>query len=1443
VLAPKPTGVFARPQPKAQPVVSPRRARQNVQKAEERLPTPTAPVKRYPNLAHPTHKQAEAIVRGQQEATKGLTPAQKDYAARNGDRTSREQFEIAQRAVQKLSMDDLVKRGLREARANPERYGFRGRDSYGLAAPTVQMTPQLTRIHGKIKDGDLRTGLAMIGALAHAEDASHMVAAHEMDPRGAKKGVALLKAGVIHANPGALVSGAAALGSSAIKGAATPLADALRTAGADLDNDGHPNILRNALEDAVHFPYDAVNSGVQAVKAASGLVNELPRGVRTPVAGLLTGGLALPVGAYGDIHGGEGDTKPAEDLVKAQADGVVGALVGGHPGLAAERFVEHPLYGALEVSGAAAGVGRAIGAVGRAGLVPGVSREAFSTRRANLRSSVHGGEEIQRSYSRNAFVMGAQKLDERIQRARGLDPNVARSTKQQEAMLRRGAHEETAAAEDRRRGDLQNTVHDTHGAVAGGGEGWVEGAKRTGRAMSHDERVLRDLVGSAAEGKLGARANLRDVLDEEVQRLHDVYETQKFDMTLADRRAARAHVKRIMDYRDIVAGKHGEAAARELFDRAAALQKVADSKTDRLIELHALDKGQAQHARYRTFAVTRMKARYNPDRAPTDADRAQVEAGRAHRKAAKTTLRVATKDLGAAKEKLAAERARARGNAARRRSQVVKPGESLGANRAQSVTAYIKRVQDADPQVMARLARAERADKARVAAAETRVKAAKAARKDAKKAVANAKVLKPRKFPTGLEVSDGNGGTRKLTLADIEKAYEAEHGKGARPSFLSHVRRSTESSRFVNFRMPNGEIRRISPDAHKRTGESARSGTSPVDARGVVDSIAHSQGVISAIENFDRMVTRFGSKRSDGRMFTAAEAAEEIKARGEGYNAHTPETEWVAVNAAPSKYSPERIAEIGAEQAASRGGAPAGLISDRMKALESEDLARIAAGKEDPEARNIVLMPKVVLDEINKAQAPTTNDFAKTAQAFTNVFRGTVLPLSTKWLFGNVAEMALRLAIHHGPMAVIDVAHGRRLEAAIKAADREAYEALRARTRGGLVYGSATRMRIHRNAKMFETPGIKQGAQAAHALREGNLQSLTSRDLGLAGKIGPKMVFDAYVGFSGAVLKLNKVLEESGQSAVVGKMARREYQEFTGSWAKSVLLQGKAFKALAGGDRVQAVEWATRAAREIDKTLGKYNRFSPNMRRATQTFAPFLPWYFNAARFVYWTLPVGNPIKTALLVNAERAFDQDMETQAGSLPPGDLGANPQSKDGGITPISRYTPFGAFTGFGREYQSVLQEIVSPIWPQFTTPYTIAVFGENFAHRTLQKEDGSDATQGDRAMMALYAAFESVIPFMQITRRLREKGDTGYDDSTAFSPKGKPDTAHGRSAAERIFNPVSPTYLQTQAGKRTVPRASAPAASSPEDEFLQLGSESVQDTTSAQEQEFLQLGSTP
>lgn len=70
---------------------------------------------------------------------------------------------------------------------------------------------------------------------------------------------------------------------------------------------------------------------------------------------------------------------------------------------------------------------------------------------------------------------------------------------------------------------------------------------------------------------------------------------------------------------------------------------------------------------------------------------------------------------------------------------------------------------------------------------------------------------------------------------------------------------------------------------------------------------------------------------------------------------------------------------------------------------------------------------------------------------------------------------------------------------------------------------------------------------------------------------------------------------------------------------------------------------------------------------------------------------------------------------------------------------------------------------------------------------------------KAEIALYGLAEALLgPLPSLTRRLREGGGTPFADSTLWSPKTKPGSDHGMSAARRTLDPFRPTYVGAGGG---------------------------------------------
>jgi hypothetical protein len=573
-------------------------------------------------------------------------------------------------------------------------------------------------------------------------------------------------------------------------------------------------------------------------------------------------------------------------------------------------------------------------------------------------------------------------------------------------------------------------------------------------------------------------------------------------------------------------------------------------------------------------------------------------------------------------------------------------------------------------------------------------------------------------------------------------------------------------------------------DASKvRTGRAFKIGAADASYNAIVEHRVRLRGVVNRIGEHDRIIHSMAIKGPGGRMMTWDQATRIAENAREHAGAKL-----VPYRAVPGSYDRGRLEQIAQSQNAAEMPELGRMIGQEFE----NRLKEPAAG--DRSTANVVLLPEQVVNQL-KAQQQVSSAPGRVGNVAADVFRRTVLPFSLKWLTGNTVEAGVRLAaVGAGPNAL---RIGRGLLKEMDSIDREQAIRVRAALTGGLLYGNRG-LTVRRFAEHFEGTALATPAKA----------------LGVAGhlpvvhQLGQLMKH-----YTDGVFHFNRLIESSAQYAALGKYAKREMQEMTGSWLKATRAQQAALHDVAHGllDSKNVHD----AARYIDETLGQYSRFSPSMRRFIQSAAPFLPWYLNSVRWVLWTLPGKHPIKTAVMALAANNLQADYDASHKNLPPGSLRGDIVA-GGKPYPSSRYTPFGAFgpvLGGGSEQ---LTALVDPLFPQFKGAF-LAAFGLNFAGRAARIDPKSKGSQGEvplavKASMAVNSLLEAFVPVLGIARRVEEGGSTPYDNSTVLSPKTKPGTKVPGGAANRILNPVRPTALKARGGETVTGPTQSPASSS-------------------------------
>jgi hypothetical protein len=613
----------------------------------------------------------------------------------------------------------------------------------------------------------------------------------------------------------------------------------------------------------------------------------------------------------------------------------------------------------------------------------------------------------------------------------------------------------------------------------------------------------------------------------------------------------------------------------------------------------------------------------------------------------------------------------------------------------------------------------------------------------------------------GARVEDVNGQPRLVRDGSILRPDEVlRHmdDNGVDPETIGFLgqRRDTGGARsfFVNF-VPS----RRSVDSKRRTGRGTELGAYATDFNAIVEDIVRRGGVTDAIRGFDELVNRAAVRKRDGTPFRWDEAVDRAKALEEQYG-----VEFVPVRMAPARYGDERLQQILGNQGPGR--APSTDTVERLVLGRATDEPPEFGAKQ---TANVVLVPKAAWKRIQDHQLNTSTATSRALNLYNRAFRTAVLPLSTKWMTGNALEGIVRsVAAGVSPR---DVRTGRRVMASLRKMDEDAYKRADVQLRGGLLYGSADRMRVYRNADDFEGTALYPYVKAVEDLYHSKVGSPV------------RVVAGGLSVLTRGVFTLNRGIEQMFQSGVIGKQTRREVRDLTGSWTKALRLQREVIDEVAKG--LSGTPKQVQFAREIDTILGKYTRFSPFTRRMVQTVAPFAPWFLSAAKFSFYTLPVHHPVKASLMASLEQTMRDDWDEMNKDAPPGTLRYAVRTPDGGYLDLARYTPFSIATeGIGIT--------VEPFLPQFKSLY-LNVRGQSWKERDFQLASGGQASDPKKVTLMMYSLLESVFPGLMLARRLREGGGTPYDDSTVFAPKTKPGSNY-LSAPRRALDPFAPTYLR-------------------------------------------------
>jgi hypothetical protein len=309
------------------------------------------------------------------------------------------------------------------------------------------------------------------------------------------------------------------------------------------------------------------------------------------------------------------------------------------------------------------------------------------------------------------------------------------------------------------------------------------------------------------------------------------------------------------------------------------------------------------------------------------------------------------------------------------------------------------------------------------------------------------------------------------------------------------------------------------------------------------------------------------------------------------------------------------------------------------------------------------VVPKVAAERLAKHKVVGSSGAigAKVMRTAGRSFRGAVLPLSARWLFGQVGEAGFRAGVAGaGPADLIRV--NRVVKAMNKAKPGSGDEFL-ARVHGGQFDMTGT-------AREFA-----DGRSLADEFKGTAFEDVAHATTKAANTRPAKAIRSGWGKYTNVVFNVvNGTIETAARKAMAGQ-AIRQGPLMEG---RLVGLTDKAIRDAARG--LQGTEAQVQAARAVDRMYGQYQKFSPEKRETLLHSTPFYPWYRNTVTFLTQTLPVDHPVKAALVADLDAATEDWRKAhglslrESGGKPGFLLGTYPVGKEGQTVPAGRYLPF-------------------------------------------------------------------------------------------------------------------------------------------------------------------------
>lgn len=401
-------------------------------------------------------------------------------------------------------------------------------------------------------------------------------------------------------------------------------------------------------------------------------------------------------------------------------------------------------------------------------------------------------------------------------------------------------------------------------------------------------------------------------------------------------------------------------------------------------------------------------------------------------------------------------------------------------------------------------------------------------------------------------------------------------------------------------------------------------------------------------------------------------------------------------------------------------------------------------------------------------------------------FRQTTLPLSPKWLYGQATEAGIRAAAQGaGPISYL---RGKAILRRLEKDNPEAAKALRKRTIGGGQFGGTGAV----GHELIHDPrAAKALSQEFGDVGSDVVESGAKRLTAIGAKPGIRHIRSGYRRYTGLVFKeVNGRIEQAAKTAMLGKAAK------TGPLMerRMIALGDKAMQEAADGLHGTAAQ--VELARAIDRSYGRYSKFSPAGRDYILHTTPYIPWFINMAHFLGHVMPHDHPIKTSLAASVNVALEDwrkkhRLSTRGTSqVPDFMLGSRPGKGADKFVPLARYGPF-----LPGDYASSFGGQITPQLQGFLQ----ALGGSDWTGAPIRGPHGEKASQERLIANALLAGGSALVPGVGIADRV-----TGLGAHYVQGKSKQPSVIQGKSVLQGlkdIGNPQRQVGIKDTKGSGT------------------------------------------